>query len=291
MRFSNGFCALASALLLAACGGNDVAVSINGPGFTVNTYHNGQQRNHNDNGGNIGGGAFVPPGNIGGDSGTTTPGAQWRRLNGFRVTTARVDGDGVMRYFPESSVCRSCIATVDRDSSYTFNGGNGAFRTRTRGGAALLYRNLSYATFGSFHASGDRYRHFHVLQPTPTAAMPRHGTASYAGNVIYRDNEDGQIRLAVDFGSRAVSGNVCGLSAVGGQALDVQGTIAGNSVSGNVHYNDRTLENPVPYSGGVLDATFAGPNAQHLVGQFSLPAAVNRQNHPETTAVFGANRE
>ena len=291
MRFSNGFCALASALLLAACGGNDVAVSINGPGFTVNTYHNGQQRNHNDNGGNIGGGAFVPPGNIGGDGGTTTPGAQWRRLNGFRVTTARVDGDGVMRYFPESSVCRSCIATVDRDSSYTFNGGNGAFRTRTHGGAALLYRNLSYATFGSFHASGDRYRHFHVLQPTPTAAMPRHGTASYAGNVIYRDNEDGQIRLAVDFGSRAVSGNVRGLSAVGGQALDVQGTIAGNSVSGNVHYNDRTLENPVPYSGGVLDATFAGPNAQHLVGQFSLPAAVNRQNHPETTAVFGANRE
>ena len=121
--------------------------------------------------------------------------------------------------------------------------------------------------------------------------MPRHGTASYAGNVIYRDNEDGQIRLAVDFGSRAVSGNVRGLSAVGGQALDVQGTIAGNSVSGNVHYNDRSLENPVPYSGGVLDATFAGPNAQHLVGQFSLPAAVNRQNHPETTAVFGANRE
>ena len=291
MRFSNGFCALASALLLAACGGNDVAVSINGPGFTVNTYHNGQQRNHNDNGGNIGGGAFVPPGNIGGDGGTTTPGAQWRRLNGFRVTTARVDGDGVMRYFPESSVCRSCIATVDRDSSYTFNGGNGAFRTRTHGGAALLYRNLSYATFGSFHASGDRYRHFHVLQPTPTAAMPRHGTASYAGNVIYRDNEDGQIRLAVDFGSRAVSGNVRGLTVVGGQALDVQGTIAGNSVSGNVHYNDRTLENPVPYSGGVLDATFAGPNAQHLVGQFSLPAAVNRQNHPETTAVFGANRE
>ena len=291
MRFSNGFCALASALLLAACGGNDVAVSINGPGFTVNTYHNGQQRNHNDNGGNIGGGAFVPPSNIGGDSGTTTPGAQWRRLNGFRVTTARVDGDGVMRYFPESSVCRSCIATVDRDSSYTFSGGNGAFRTRTHGGAALLYRNLSYATFGSFHASGDRYRHFHVLQPTPTAAMPRHGTASYAGNVIYRDNEDGQIRLAVDFGSRAVSGNVRGLSAVGGQALDVQGTIAGNSVSGNVHYNDRTLENPVPYSGGVLDATFAGPNAQHLVGQFSLPAAINRQNHPETTAVFGANRE
>ena len=291
MRFSNGFCALASALLLAACGGNDVAVSINGPGFTVNTYHNGQQRNHNDNSGNIGGGAFVPPGNIGGDSGTTTPGAQWRRLNGFRVTTARVDGDGVMRYFPESSVCRSCIATVDRDSSYTFNGGNGAFRTRTRGGAALLYRNLSYATFGSFHASGDRYRHFHVLQPTPTAAMPRHGTASYAGNVIYRDNEDGQIRLTVDFGSRAVNGNVRGLSAVGGQALDVQGTIAGNSVSGNVHYNDRSLENPVPYSGGVLDATFAGPNAQHLVGQFSLPAAINRQNHPETTAVFGANRE
>ena len=291
MRFSNGFCALASALLLAACGGNDVAVSINGPGFTVNTYHNGQQRNHNDNGGNIGGGAFVPPGNIGGDGGTTTPGAQWRRLNGFRVTTARVDDDGVMRYFPESSVCRSCIATVDRDSSYTFNGGNGAFRTRTHGGAALLYRNLSYATFGSFHASGDRYRHFHVLQPTPTAAMPRHGTASYTGNVIYRDNEDGQIRLAVDFGSRAVSGNVRGLSAVGGQALDVQGTIAGNSVSGNVHYNDRSLENAVPYSGGVLDATFAGPNAQHLVGQFSLPAAVNRQNHPETTAVFGANRE
>lgn len=291
MRFSNGFCALASALLLAACGGNDVAVSINGPGFTVNTYHNGQQRNHNDNGGNIGGGAFVPPGNIGGDGGTTTPGAQWRRLNGFRVTTARVDGDGVMRYFPESSVCRSCIATVDRDSSYTFNGGNGAFRTRTHGGAALLYRNLSYATFGSFHASGDRYRHFHVLQPTPAVALPRSGTAAYSGNVIYRDNEDGQIRLAVDFGSRAVSGNVRGLSAVGGQALDVQGTIAGNSVSGNVHYNDRSLENAVPYSGGVLDATFAGPNAQHLVGQFSLPAAVNRQNHPETTAVFGANRE
>ena len=289
MRFLNGLCALMPILLLAACGSSDVAVSINGPGFTVNTYHNGQQR-HNGNSGS-GGGAFVPPGNIGGDGGTTTPGAQWRRLNGFRVTTARVDGDGVMRYFPESSVCRSCIPAADRDNTYYFNGGNGAFRAQTRGGAALLYRNLSYATFGSFHASGDRYRHFHVLQPTPTAAMPRHGTASYAGNVIYRDNEDGQIRLAVDFGSRAVSGNVRGLSAVGVQALDVQGTIAGNSVSGNVHYNDRSLEKSVPYSGGVLDATFAGPNAQHLVGQFSLPAAVNRQNHPETTAVFGANRE
>ena len=84
MRFSNGFCALASALLLAACGGNDVAVSINGPGFTVNTYHNGQQRNHNDNGGNIGGGAFVPPGNIGGAWCAVAPPERLSRDDGAR---------------------------------------------------------------------------------------------------------------------------------------------------------------------------------------------------------------
>lgn len=293
MRFLNGLYALTSALLLAACGGSDVAVSINGPGFTVNTYHNGWQRNYNNNnnGGNTGSGAFVPPGNIGGDGRAAPQTASWRRLNGFAATTARTDGDGVMRYFPESNVCRSCIPAADRDNAYYFNGGSGAFRAQTRGGAALLYRNLSYATFGSYHADGDRYRHFHVLQPTPAVALPRSGTAAYSGNVIYRDAEDGQIRLAVDFGSRAVSGNVRGLSAVGGQPLDVQGTIAGSSINGNVHYNDRSLEKSVPYSGGILDATFAGPNAQHVVGQFSLPAAVNRPLYPDTTAVFGANRE
>lgn len=297
MRFPNGLCALSSALLLAACGGNDVAMSINGPGFTVNTYHKGQHYNGNNSGSNQNGswqdrgGTFLPPGDIGNNGSTTQQGERWRHLNGFAATTARTDSDGVMRYFPESSVCRSCIATVDRDSSYTFNGGNGAFRARTYGGAALLYRNLSYATFGSYRADGDHYRHFHVLQPTPVVALPRSGTITYSGNVIYRNAEDGQIRLAADFASKAVNGNVRDLSAVGGQTLDVQGNIVGNSVSGNVHYNDRTLEKSVPYSGGILDATFAGPNAQHLVGQFSLPTAVNRQNHPETTAVFGANRE
>ena len=281
----NRLIALITALALSACGGNDVSLSLSGPGININTQHYGS-RSPNRPG-------FTPNPNSQNNNRATPPAANWRRLNGMVATTARTDGDNIQRYFPDTSGCRDCAAipSADRSSPYYLNGGNGTYRDTTPGGGQILYRNLSYATFGSFHASGDRYRHFHVLQPTPTAAMPRHGTASYAGNVIYRDNEDGQIRLAVDFGSRAVSGNVRGLSAVGGQALDVQGTIAGNSVSGNVHYNDRTLENPVPYSGGVLDATFAGPNAQHLVGQFSLPAAVNRQNHPETTAVFGANRE
>lgn len=293
MRLRNSLCVTMITLLLAACGGNEVRLSVNGPGFTLNTMRYGQRSNNNagssNNGGHIGGGAFVPPGDIGG---TGVPSAtHWRRLNGFAATTARVDGDGVTRYFPESSNCRNCIPAVDRSNAYTFNGGNGIFRAQTRGGAALLYRNLSYATFGSYRADGDHYRHFHVLQPTPAAAVPRNGTATYAGNVIYRNAEDGNIRLTADFGSREVSGNVRGLSAVGGKTLDVQGTMAGGSISGNVHYNDRSLEKTVPYSGGVLDATFAGPRAEHIVGQFSLPTAVNRALYPETRAVFGANRE
>ena len=293
MRLRNGLCAFISIMLLAACGGDDVSMSINGPGFTVNTMHYGQRNNNNggsnNNSSHVGSGAFVPPGDIGG---TSIPSAvRWRRLNGFATTTARIDGDGVMRYFPESSTCRNCIPTVDRENAYAFNGGNGVFRAQTRGGAALLYRNLSYTTFGSYHADGDQYRHFHVLQPTPRAAVPRNGTAIYAGTVIYRNVEDGNIRLTADFGAKAVSGNVRGLSAVGGQILDVQGTMAGDSISGNVHYNDRTLEKSVPYSGGILDATFAGPQAEHIIGQFSLPAAVNRALYPESTAVFGANRE
>ena len=121
--------------------------------------------------------------------------------------------------------------------------------------------------------------------------MPTSGSAHYAGAVIYRNAEDGRIDLDVNFASRAVGGSVSGLSAVGGQPLDISANLAGNSISGNLHYRERSQENLVPYSGGILDATLSGPRAEHIIGQFSLPAAKAVRQYPENTAVFGADKQ
>ncbi|MDO4643494.1 MAG: transferrin-binding protein-like solute binding protein [Cardiobacteriaceae bacterium] len=279
--------------ILTACGGNDVSLSISGPGIDINANHYGSQHNN----GNNNNGYFTPPQNSGNNNrGNSTPQnqtAQWRRLNGIQPTFIRLDGDGTQRYFPNSSSCQNCniIPAVDQNNPYYFNGGNGNHRDTTRGGGSMLYQNLSYATFGSYHISGDYYRHFHVLQPTPTSAIPNNGSAHYNGAVIYRNAQGGNIDLNINFASKNVDGNIRGLSAVNGETLDVKASLAGNAINGNVHYNDRELENNVPYSGGILDATLAGPHAEHIVGQFSLPTARFSRNHPENTAVFGANRQ
>jgi len=44
-------------------------------------------------------------------------------------------------------------------------------------------------------------------------------------------------------------------------------------------------------SGGILDATLSGPRAEHIIGQFSLPAAKTVRQYPENTAVFGADKQ
>ena len=75
------------------------------------------------------------------------------------------------------------------------------------------------------------------------------------------------------------------------RGADISANLAGNHISGNLHYNDRSYENPVAYSGGILDATVAGPRAEHIIGQFSLPAAKAIRNYPENTAVFGAEKQ
>ena len=281
----NRLIALITALALSACGGNDVSLSLSGPGININTQHYGS-RSPNRPG-------FTPNPNNQNNNRATPPAANWRRLNGMVATTARTDGDNIQRYFPDTSGCRDCAAipSADRSSPYYLNGGNGTYRDTTPGGGQILYRNLSYASFGSYHAPGDRYRHFHVLQPTPYAAVPTSGSAHYAGAVIYRDAEDGRIALDVDFASRAVGGSVSGLSAVGGQPLDISANLAGNSISGNLHYRERSQENLVPYSGGILDATLSGPRAEHIIGQFSLPAAKTVRQYPENTAVFGADKQ
>ena len=198
----NRLIALITALALSACGGNDVSLSLSGPGININTQHYGS-RSPNRPG-------FTPNPNSQNNNRATPPAANWRRLNGMVATTARTDGDNIQRYFPDTSGCRDCAAipSADRSSPYYLNGGNGTYRDTTPGGGQILYRNLSYASFGSYHASGDRYRHFHVLQPTPYAAVPTSGSAHYAGAVIYRDAEDGRIALDVDFASRAVGGSV-----------------------------------------------------------------------------------
>ena len=256
----NHLIALITALALSACGGNDVSLSLSGPGININTQHYGS-RSPNRPG-------FTPTPNSQNNNRATPPAANWRRLNGM-----------------------AAIPSADRSSPYYLNGGNGTYRDTTPGGGQILYRNLSYASFGSYHAPGDRYRHFHVLQPTPYAAVPTSGSAHYAGAVIYRDAEDGRIALDVDFASRAVGGSVSGLSAVGGQPLDISANLAGNSISGNLHYRERSQENLVPYSGGILDATLSGPRAEHIIGQFSLPAAKTVRQYPENTAVFGADKQ
>ena len=235
----NRLIALITALALSACGGNDVSLSLSGPGININTQHYGS-RSPNRPG-------FTPNPNSQNNNRATPPAANWRRLNGMVATTARTDGDNIQRYFPDTSGCRDCAAipSADRSNPYYLNGGNGTYRDTTPGGGQILYRNLSYASFGSYHAPGDRYRHFHVLQPTPYAAVPTSGSAHYAGN----------------------------------------------SISGNLHYRERSQENRVPYSGGILDATLSGPRAEHIIGQFSLPAAKAVRQYPENTAVFGADKQ
>ena len=277
--------ALMTALALTACGGNDYNVAISGPGIGINMQHYGNNSPNRP--------GYFNPNQSNQNNRTTPPAANWRRLNGMAATTARTDGDGTERYFPDGSACRdyAAIPAADRNNPYYLDGSNGIHRDSTRGGGQILYRNLSYASFGSYHAPGDRYRHFHVVQPTPYAAVPTSGSAHYAGNVIYRNAEDGAIALDVNFGNKAVGGRVSNLSAVNGQPLDISANLAGNRISGNLHYHDRSYENPVAYSGGILDATVAGPRAEHIIGQFSLPAAKAIRNYPENTAVFGAEKQ
>ena len=275
--------ALTIALTLTACGGNDYNLALSGPGIGFNMQHYGSNSPHRPGNNNT-----PTPHNR-----TSPPAANWRRLNGMTATSAHTDGDGIIRYFPDTSACRDCAAipAADRNTAYHLDGGDGIHHATTRGGGQILYRNLAYASFGSYHAPGDRYRHFHVIQPTPYAAVPRSGSAHYAGNIIYRDAEDGRINLDVDFANRAVLGSVNGLSAVNGAPLDISANLAGNRISGNLHYRERSQENPIAYSGGILDATLVGARAEEIIGQFSLPAGKSVRNYPENTAVFGAARQ
>jgi len=145
----NRLIALITALALSACGGNDVSLSLSGPGININTQHYGS-RSPNRPG-------FTPNPNSQNNNRATPPAANWRRLNGMVATTARTDGDNIQRYFPDTSGCRDCAAipSADRSSPYYLNGGNGTYRDTTPGGGQILYRNLSYASFGSYHAPRD----------------------------------------------------------------------------------------------------------------------------------------
>ena len=109
--------ALLTALALTACGGNDVNLSLSGPGININTQHYGS-RSPNRPG-------FTPNPNSQNNNRATPPAANWRRLNGMVATTARTDGDNIQRYFPDTSGCRDCAAipSADRSRPYYLNGG------------------------------------------------------------------------------------------------------------------------------------------------------------------------
>ena len=103
----NRLIALITALALSACGGNDVSLSLSGPGININTQHYGS-RSPNRPG-------FTPNPNSQNNNRATSPAANWRRLNGMVATTARTDGDNIQRYFPDTSGCRDCAAIPSAD--------------------------------------------------------------------------------------------------------------------------------------------------------------------------------
>ena len=277
MRFINGTCAALSLALLAACGG----------GNALQTSFTPEEDPANQDPGSI-----VPrPDDIGDINGAPTVAAAWRRLNNFTPSTASLDKDGAVRYFPDNSECTRCVPEADFKNLYSFKGGLGTVKGTSPGGAALFYRNMSYATFGSYYDQGQRYRHFYVGQPTPTGAVPTSGSATYSGKVIYRDTEDGDINLTADFGGKTVSGNVNNLSATKNNTLEIDGKIDGNSIRGGLHYQNRNLQTSLPGSDGAMIANFTGPQAEQIVGRFTLPDGRIKREHPDSTAAFGAERQ
>lgn len=278
MRFINGYCAAVSLVLLAACGGGNTLLTSLTPEEDPNAKQDAGSR-------------VPPPDDVGNKDGSPTVAAEWRSLKNFAPSTASVDKDGTVRYFPDNSGCTRCVPEADLKNPYFFKGGLGTVKGRSPSGAALFYRNMSYATFGSYYDQGERYRHFYVAQPTPESAVPGSGSATYSGKVVYRNAENGDISLTADFGSKTVRGNVLNMSATNNNPLDLEGNIDGNSIVGSLHYQNRDLQTSLPGSDGVLNANFAGPQAEQVVGRFTLPDGRFKREHPETSAVFGAERK
>ena len=147
--------------------------------------------------------------------------------------------------------------------------------------------DLQYVTFGNWANSDGSMLTFGGLVfgiRTPTGAVPKTGTASYAGETVgmlfdkpsgHAFRLTGDVTLAADFLAATVIGNLTNMETrdLQGGALSTWGdlkinaTISGNTFSGTAGSKDTTLADPL---GGTASGGFFGPAAQEIGGSWNV---------------------
>ena len=217
----------------------------------------------------------------------------WRRIDGFKKVQTK---DEAFREYSENleTVVNGVRHPEDVNlKAYYFSGGDGLHHAKTPGGGAVDYYNMSYATFGNYkRLVNDLDDVFYVAKYTPIDKIPISGMANYNGPVLYRGAIDGNISLNVDFSTRDIKGKVEGSSLYDKETMNIKAqghdgpTIFGgyNIIGGELHSNVARSK-----VWGHINAAFAGPNAEQIVG--TLSRSDYRSENNNTEASFGATRQ
>jgi len=217
----------------------------------------------------------------------------WRRIEGFKQNQSK---EGAFRSYNENinTTLNGVRLPIDANlQAYYFSGGNGLHHAVTPGGGAVDYYNMSYATFGNYKRLVNDFDDvFYVAQVTHPDKVPVSGTARYNGSILYRGSTDGKISLDIDFSTRNIQGVVEDSSLFNKEKMNVKAhAIDGNSIVriyDNI-YGDLTPANTQSNIKGSLNAAFAGPNAEEIVGELSRGDNIHESDN--THATFGATRQ
>lgn len=148
---------------------------------------------------------------------------------------------------------------------------------------------MSYATFGTYNSKiNDSYDTFYIAKDTHLDNIPLSGSASYAGPIIYRAVQDGNISLYVDFPTRDVTGAIHNLSLFDKKTVDIDAAAYTEKVFNTNSIYGNLFEHGKRKAVGKISGVFAGPNAEQIVGELSSNSgsSVGYNN-----ATFGAIRQ
>ena len=217
--------------------------------------------------------------------------AEWRRIDGFKQTNDLVKQPDAFRHYSENINTSFNGVRHQEDynlSAFYFNGGKGLHSATTPGGGKVDYYNMSYATFGNYKRLVNNFDDvFYVVQETKPQDIPISGSANYVGSILYRGTEDGKISLNVDYSTRDITGSVENSSFYDNEKLRLKGFSFNDQV-----FNKTTISGTLFSEGnenkGNLNARFAGPHAEEIVGELHNR---NSREQDYNNAVFGAAKQ
>lgn len=138
--------------------------------------------------------------------------------------------------------------------------------------------NLKYSRYGYMHDGNNSTPHlFAQGVATPTAQVPKQGTATYKGEAVHHKFGVNRVRpeisrptatLYVNYGNKTFNGHI-GSEQI--KVAELSGTINGNVLSGT------------STKGVTTHAQFYGPNAEEIAGAY-------RDNNGGNSGVFGVTK-